>query len=108
MIYSVDELKRIITPIAFKYAVSSVYIFGSYARGEATDNSDVDVLIDCEGSNIKGLFDLGALQNDLNESLNKPVDLVTIDSMVQPEAIRRTPWFAKNIEQERIVIYERH
>ena len=51
---------------------------------------------------------MGALYNDLNEMLGKPVDLVTTDSIVQPETQRRTPWFAKTLEQERIVIYERH
>ena len=46
MIYSLGELKRIIEPIASKYDISLVYLFGSYARGEATDSSDVDILID--------------------------------------------------------------
>ena len=108
MIYSIDELKRMIAPIACKYSIPVVYLFGSYARGEATDSSDVDILIDREGSTIRGLFDLGALYNDLNETLGKPIDLVTTDSVVQPEAQRRTPWFAKNLELERLVIYERH
>ncbi len=108
MVYSIDELKRIIEPIASKYAISVVYLFGSYARGEATESSDVDILIDRKGSTIRGLFDLGALYNDLNEMLGKPVDLVTTDSIDQPETFRRTPWFAKTLEQERIVIYERN
>lgn len=73
MIYSIDEIKQIIAPIAYKYSIPVVYLFGSYARGEATDSSDVDVLIDCEGSAIKGLFDLGALYNDLNETLVNPL-----------------------------------
>ncbi|MCG8485636.1 MAG: nucleotidyltransferase domain-containing protein [Clostridia bacterium] len=107
MIYSLGELKRIIGPIASKYSISVVYLFGSYARGEATDSSDVDILIDLEGSAIRGLFDLGALYNDLSETLGKPVDLVTTDSIVQLEAQRRTPWLAKTLEQERIVIYEK-
>ena len=108
MIYSLGELKRIIGPIASKYSISVVYLFGSYARGEATDSSDVDILIDREGSDIRGLFDLGALYNDLNEMLGKSVDLVTTDSIVQSETQRRTPWLAKTLEQERIVIYERY
>lgn len=108
MIYSIDELKQIIVPIACKYSLSVVYLFGSYARGEATDSSDVDILINREGSTIRGLFDLGALYNDLNETLGKPIDLVTTDSIDQPEAQRRTPWFSKNLERERVLIYERH
>jgi hypothetical protein len=108
MIYSISELKQIIAPIACKYSIPAVYLFGSYARGEANDHSDVDILIDREGSAIRGLFDLGALYNDLNETLGKPIDLVTTDSVAQPEVQRRTPLFAKKLERERLVIYERH
>lgn len=108
MVYSIEELKRIVEPIASKYALSSVYIFGSYARGEVTESSDVDFLIDRKGSTIKGLFDLGELYNDLNETLAKPIDIVTTDSISQPDVQRRTPWFSKILEQEKIAIYERH
>lgn len=108
MVYSLGELRKIIELIADKYAISTVYLFGSYARGEATDSSDVDILIDREGSAVRGLFDLGALHSDLAEALLKPVDLVTTDSVAQPETQRRTPWFAKTLEQEKIIIYERH
>ena len=44
MIYTIAELSRKIIPIAQKYNIPAVYIFGSYARNEATENSDVDVL----------------------------------------------------------------
>ena len=106
-VYSVEEIKRIIEPIAGKYDIAVVYLFGSYARGEATDSSDVDILINREGSRIKSLFDLGALYNDLNETLDKSIDLLTTDSVEQAETQRRAPWFAENLKQERVVIYER-
>ena len=41
-----ERIKRLITPIAKKYKLKSVYIFGSYARNEATKDSDVDILIE--------------------------------------------------------------
>lgn len=46
MIYTVEEIRRCITPIAVRYRLNGVYLFGPYARGEATDESDIDLLID--------------------------------------------------------------
>ena len=44
MIYTLDEIKQKAIPIAIEYGVNSMSLFGSYARGEATENSDVDFL----------------------------------------------------------------
>lgn len=106
MTYSIEELKQIITPIARKYNIPAIYLFGSYARGQANDNSDVDILIEREGSTIKSLFDLGAFYNELNETLGKSIDVVTTDSINQPDTKRRNPWFASNVQKERVTIYE--
>ena len=105
MIYSIDELKQKITPVAARYNLPAVYIFGSYARNEATENSDVDVLIDKTGSKIKGLFDMGGLYNDLCDSVGKEIDLVTTDTLQQESTKRRTPWFVDNVRAERVKIY---
>lgn len=48
MIYTAEEIRRGITPVAVRYRLKAVYLFGSYARGEATDESDIDLLIDTE------------------------------------------------------------
>jgi predicted nucleotidyltransferase len=106
MVYSLEELRKKITPVTRRYNIPAVYIFGSYARGDATDESDVDVLINRAGSKIVTMFDLGALYNDLNENLGKPLDLITEDSLSQDDASRRTPGFAENLRRERVVIYE--
>lgn len=105
MIYSIDELKRKIAPVAEKYRLSAVYLFGSYARNEATDNSDVDILIDRTGSSVKSMFDMGALYNDLCESIGKEVDLVTTYALIQDGASDRTPWFTENVMRERVAVY---
>ena len=105
MVYTVDELKQKIAPLAVKYNLPAVYLFGSYARNEATEKSDVDVLIDKTGSKIKSLFDRAALYNDLTEILGKEVDLVTTSGIAQEDSIQRAPMFAKNVNKERIVIY---
>lgn len=104
MIYTVDELKQKITPIAEKYQLPAVYLFGSYARGDATDESDVDVLFNGRGSKIRG-FQLGALYDDLQTSLNKSLDLVDEAALAQPEVKEETPWFLENILRERVQIY---
>ena len=106
MIYTIDELKRIIGPIAQKYEIPAVYIFGSYARNEATENSDVDILIQRKGSKIVSLFDLGSLYNDLDEELGIGLDLITEDSLTQDDVMRRTPWLLENLNRERVAIYE--
>lgn len=48
MIYTAEEIRRRITPVAVRYRLKAGYLFGSYARGEATDESDIDLLIDTE------------------------------------------------------------
>jgi len=105
VIYSIEELKERIAPVAQKYSIPAVYIFGSYARGEATDDSDVDVLIKREGSKIHG-FIMGALHNDLCAELKKNVDLVTTEALEQDDVLRRTPWLVENLLKERVAIYE--
>jgi len=107
MIYTIDELRRKITPIAKKYRIPAVYLFGSYARGEAMEDSDVDVLIEHHGSAIRGLWDMGAFYNDMHEGLNKKVDIITLGALEQAETKRRSPFLKDNINRERISIYER-
>ena len=104
MVYTLEQLREIIGPIAEKYRIPAVYVFGSYARGEATEGSDVDILIQNKGSAIKSLFDLGGLYHDLNEALQKDLDIVEECALGQKDC-QRTPWFAENIIKERVRIY---
>lgn len=66
--------KKIIS-ILKKNDVVKAGIFGSYVRGEAKKNSDIDILIKFKGR--KSLFDLSGLKIELEEKLNRKVDLVT-------------------------------
>lgn len=104
MVYSIEELKTKITPIAQKYDIPAVYIFGSYARGDASDDSDVDVMIKREGSKIHG-FIMGALYEDLLNSIGKGVDLLTEESLEQHETKNSTLQFHENLLKERVKIY---
>lgn len=102
MIYSTEELKRRIAPVAEKYGLREVYLFGSYARSEATEQSDVDLLIDRDGSKIHGMFEMGGLYEDLCASILKDVDLVTTQTLEQYSTRQRVPLFIQNVLSERI------
>ena len=54
--YTIDQLKDIITPIAKQYGVESISLFGSYSKGNPTDQSDVDLKV--EKGRLKSLFQL--------------------------------------------------
>ena len=105
MVYTVEQIRKLITPVALKYNLPAVYIFGSYARGDATDDSDIDILVDRTGTNLKSLFDMGGLYNDLNEVLGKQIDLITTAALEQKSTKERTPWFYKNLNDEKVKIY---
>lgn len=107
MIYTTDEIRQMIIPVAKKYELSAVYLFGSYARTQASENSDIDILIDRSNSKIKGLLDMGALYNDLSECFTKNIDVVTIQSLEQSVNKRRCGSFGENLKRERVKIYER-
>ena len=73
----IENIKKKILPILKKNKVSRAGIFGSYARGEQTKDSDVDILIEAEGS----LFDLVGIELELKKNLRKKVDLLTYKSI---------------------------
>ena len=75
MVYTIDELRSIITPIAIEHGVDSVSLFGSYSKGLATEQSDVDLKI-AKGK-IKSLFQLTGFRLDVEDALKLPVDVVT-------------------------------
>lgn len=45
-VYKIEEIAERVRPIAERYGVGKIYLFGSYARGEATEESDIDLLVD--------------------------------------------------------------
>ena len=95
-IYTIAEIKDIVAPLARDYGVEKVYLFGSYAKGNATQDSDIDLRID--SGKISTLFALGSFYADICEMLGKSVDIVTSDAM--------SVKFHNRIENEEILIYE--
>lgn len=76
---SKEQIKSIVTPILKKYGVLKAALFGSVVRGEATENSDVDLLVEFEDG--RSLLDLVGLQLDLKELLKMNVDVVTYNAL---------------------------
>jgi hypothetical protein len=66
------------------FYVRDLYIFGSYAREEALEQSDLDILVDFEPEAKIGLFEFARLRRRLSEFLGREVDLVTRDAL-RPE-----------------------
>ena len=78
MPYTIEDQRRIITPIAQAHGLRSVSLFGSYSKGTARCDSDVDLKIEKGG--VMSLFQLSGLRLDIEDALRVPVDLVTNDS----------------------------
>ena len=76
-ILTINKIKAIVNDVLKNYNIKSCFLFGSYAKGKATETSDVDLLID---SDITGLDYYGLLE-DLKNSLCKNVDLLTTKSV---------------------------
>lgn len=72
---SLQEKREEILRIAARHGARNVRIFGSVARGEADETSDIDLLVELEPG--RSLFDLGGLQFDLETLLGCHVDVVT-------------------------------
>jgi uncharacterized protein len=72
----IREKRREILEIAAKHGAYNVRLFGSVARGEADEKSDVDILVELEPE--RSLFDLGGLLMDLEGLLGRKVDVVTV------------------------------
>ena len=70
-----QEKREEILRICAKYGARNVRVFGSVARGEADEQSDLDFLVEMEAG--RSLFDLGGLQYELERLLGCSVDVVT-------------------------------
>jgi hypothetical protein len=75
----IQDKKEDILRIAQRHGARNVRIFGSVARGEADEQSDIDFLVDMEPG--RSLLDLGGLLMDLQELLGRDVDVVTEDGI---------------------------
>lgn len=79
--YTIEELRSKITPIAQKHGVQSVSLFGSYSKGTAANDSDIDLKI--EKGELKSLFQICGFRLAVEDALERRVDLVTSESSDQ-------------------------
>lgn len=105
MVYSIEQIRDIVAPIARKYNMKAVYLFGSYARGEATEHSDIDLIIDTDGTEIKSLLALAAVYCDMEEAFEMHIDLITLSSLEQKVQMPSEMNFRGNVNNERVNIY---
>ena len=96
MVYTIDEIKFIVVPIAKAYGIASISIFGSYAKGNATPDSDIDFIID-KGDLIGIKY--FSLLSDLENAFNCKIDLITTGFSNKD--------FLNSIKKDEVLIYER-
>ena len=96
-VYTIDELKSDIGNILSGFPVEKAILFGSYAKGLADENSDIDLVIDSKGK-LRGLKFFGLLEI-LTTKLNKQIDLIDQRDII------KNGQADKEIEKTGVVIY---
>ncbi len=91
---NIKQISKVSIPVLKKNGVVTAGIFGSYVRGQAGKRSDIDFLVKFKGR--KSLLDLVGLKYDLEEKLNKKVDIITYNSI--------HPLLRENILKEEVKI----
>ena len=91
---TIEAIKNIVRPICAKYGVERLFLFGSYARNEATEKSDVDLRVD--RGKLRG-FAFGGFYGDIEDALASSVDLLTTEQL--------QPHFLDRIKREEILLY---
>lgn len=94
-VLTIKQIKERIKPLIQRHGINDVYLFGSYARGEATSSSDIDIY--CDKGDVDTLFKVTAFIDELEEVLGKKVDIVTIGSNMND-------YFKKQLEEDMIKI----
>ncbi len=93
---AIEAIQSAVSAVAAKYELDKVTLFGSYARGEQQDSSDVDLVV--EASHPIG-FARGAIYNELEQALDCPVDIIF-------GAQNLYPFIRDSYKAEGVVLYE--
>lgn len=98
MILTINHIKEVIADYFAARPVKKVWLFGSYARGDADENSDVDVLVDIDY--MPGIAaEYFTWNEDLRQRLNKNIDIVS--------AGWENKYIKPFIDKDKFIIYER-
>lgn len=95
-VYTPTQIQKILQPVFTDHNVKKAVLFGSYAKGMAGEQSDVDILVD---SGLKGLAFWGLLE-DVVTSLGKNVDLLDVSQLTPDSKV------GEEIRKSGVVIYE--
>jgi len=93
--HTIDELRSIVAPVAEKYGVDRVYLFGSAARGDHSEDSDYDFCI--EKGKIRSIFTFSGFFKQMEDAIGHEIDIVTTKG-VPPEIL-------KEIMKESVIVY---
>ena len=97
IVNSLEEVKKLAIPILKEHGIRKAAVFGSFARGDFDDKSDVDFLIEPSKGKFS-LLDLAGVKIDLEEILGRKVDLVLYKSIYEPIKDRTL--------KEQVILYE--
>lgn len=102
---TVTEISAAVSKACLAYPVKRAYLFGSYARGEQTPTSDVDLFIEMyPDAQLDGLT-LGGMYCELEDAIGISIDVITS----RPSYLAETkPRLFRHIEDDKVLLYERH
>ena len=96
---STQSMTRIIADYFSTQPIVKAWLFGSFARGEETPTSDVDILVEYDRTQRIGLMKIARIHVELERLLGSEVDLVERDTVF--------PWLAASVDRDKKLIYER-
>ena len=96
MVFTIEDIKKRVIPIVIKYGINTFSLFGSYARGEATEDSDLDFVMD--KGDLRGLQYVSLVQ-DLEDEFDCHVDVISKGSPNKK--------FLEAVSKEEVLLYER-
>ena len=96
MVFTIEDIKKRVIPIVIKYGINTFSLFGSYARGEATDDSDLDFVMD--KGDLRGLQYVSLVQ-DLEDEFDCHVDVISKGSSNKK--------FLEAVSKDEVLLYER-
>ena len=99
VIYTIEQLKEKLTPIFDAVTVKKAILFGSYAKGNASADSDIDIVIDSQNT-LTG-FKFFNVVGRAEEQIGKPVDMFDLSE------IKESSPMLYAIQNEGVVLYER-
>lgn len=109
MVMTINEIKERVKPVAEKYEIPVLYVFGSYARNEATESSDMDFLVGTTGLPEKYRWSVYSdFFEDLSEAVAHEIDLVEIEAFEEPIDTEYQREFFDKLMKERVKIFERN